>query len=108
MAPPTPTGRTCPKSCLHAGPVSWRQARTLLGSGALGGRGIRLALRRPRASVRGGRSGLMHMVHANARTTPAVRVEIARSREATGALAQRYGVSTETIRKWRRRGPEDC
>jgi hypothetical protein len=50
----------------------------------------------------------MHMVHANARTTPAVRVEIARSREATGALAQRYGVSTETIRKWRRRGPEDC
>jgi transposase InsO family protein len=50
----------------------------------------------------------MHMVHANARTTPAVRAEIARSREATGALAQRYGVSTETIRKWRRRGPEDC
>ena len=50
----------------------------------------------------------MHMVHANARTTPAVRAEIARSSEATGALAQRYGVSTETIRKWRRRGPEDC
>jgi transposase InsO family protein len=50
----------------------------------------------------------MHMVHANARTTPAVRAEIARSREATGALAQRYGVSTETIRKWRQRGPEDC
>jgi transposase InsO family protein len=50
----------------------------------------------------------MHMVHANARTTPAVRAEIARSREATGALAQRYGVSTETVRKWRQRGPEDC
>src|SRR5918997_505316 len=60
------------------------------------------------SSVRGGRSGLMHMVHANARTTPAVRAEIARSREATGALAQRYGVSTETVRKWRQRGPEDC
>jgi transposase InsO family protein len=50
----------------------------------------------------------MHLVHANARTTPAVRAEIARSSEATGALAQRYGVSTETIRKWRKRGPEDC
>ena len=50
----------------------------------------------------------MRMVHANARTTPAVRAEIARSSEATGALAQRYGVSTETVRKWRRRGPEDC
>jgi hypothetical protein len=23
-------------------------------------------------------------------------------------LATRYGVSTETVRKWRRRGPEDC
>ena len=50
----------------------------------------------------------MHMVHANARATPAVRAEIARSREATGALAQRHGVSTETVRKWRQRGPEDC
>src|SRR3954462_12902087 len=50
----------------------------------------------------------MHAVHANARTTPAVRAEIARSREPTGVLAQRYGVSTETIRKWRQRGPADC
>src|SRR3954467_8535703 len=50
----------------------------------------------------------MHAVHANARTTPAVRAEIARSREPTGVLAQRYGVSTETIRKWRKRGPQDC
>src|SRR4030095_5142066 len=47
----------------------------------------------------------MHAVHANARTTPAVRAEIARSREPTGILAQRYSVSTETIRKWRKRGP---
>jgi DNA-binding transcriptional MerR regulator len=23
-------------------------------------------------------------------------------------LAKRYGVSTETIRKWRKRGPADC
>ena len=42
--------------------------------------------------------------HPNARTTPAVRAEIARSSEPTGELARRYGVSTETIRKWRKRG----
>src|SRR3990170_3231351 len=50
----------------------------------------------------------MHSVHPNARTTPAVRAEIARSSEATGVLAGRYGVSTETIRKWRKRGPDAC
>ncbi len=50
----------------------------------------------------------MPKIHACARTTPAVRLEIARSLERTGVLAQRYGVSTETIRKWRRRGPQDC
>src|SRR3954454_24540465 len=37
-----------------------------------------------------------------------VRAEIARSREPTGVLAQRYSVSTETIRKWRKRGAADC
>jgi transposase len=50
----------------------------------------------------------MLQIHPNARTTPAVRAEIARSEEPTGALARRYGVSTETVRKWRKRGPEDC
>jgi hypothetical protein len=50
----------------------------------------------------------VHQIHPNARTTPAVRAEIARSEEPTGALAKRYGVSTETIRKWRKRGPGDC
>ena len=50
----------------------------------------------------------MPTIHPKARTTPAVRAEIARSREPTGILAQRYGVSTETIRKWRKRGPADC
>ena len=50
----------------------------------------------------------MLSIHPNARTTPAVRAEIARSTERTGLLARRHGVSTETIRKWRRRGPEDC
>src|SRR5215210_7855357 len=50
----------------------------------------------------------MLQIHPNARTTPVTRVEIARSHERTGILAQRYGVSTETIRKWRRRGAADC
>ena len=50
----------------------------------------------------------MPTVHPKARTTPAVRAEIARSIEPTGVLARRYGVSTETIRKWRKRGAADC
>ena len=50
----------------------------------------------------------MHAVPPNARTTPAVRAEIARSAEPTGVRARRYGVSTETIRKGRQRGPADC
>jgi transposase InsO family protein len=50
----------------------------------------------------------MLSIHPQARTTPAVRREIARSHEPTGMLAQRYGVSTETIRKWRKRGVADC
>jgi transposase InsO family protein len=50
----------------------------------------------------------MFSIHPNARTTPAVRAEIARSAEPTGVLAGRYGVSTETVRKWRKRGAADC
>jgi transposase InsO family protein len=50
----------------------------------------------------------MLSVHPSARTTPAVRAEIARSAEPTGVLAGRYGVSTETVRKGRKRGPDDC
>jgi len=50
----------------------------------------------------------MPAIHPNARTTPAVRAEIARSGERSGALAERYGVSTETVRKWRKRGPAEC
>jgi transposase InsO family protein len=30
------------------------------------------------------------------------------SGESTSDLARRFGVSTETIRKWRKRGPQDC
>jgi transposase InsO family protein len=50
----------------------------------------------------------MPQIHPNARTTPVTRAEIARSHGPSGALARRYGVSTETIRKWRKRGPRDC
>src|SRR5919112_2462885 len=50
----------------------------------------------------------MLAIHANARTTPAVRAEIAGSAQPTGELARRFGVSTETIRKWRKRGAADC
>jgi transposase InsO family protein len=50
----------------------------------------------------------MVQIHPNARTTPAVRAEIARSTEPSVVLAQRYSASTETIRKWRKRGPADC
>ncbi len=50
----------------------------------------------------------MLAIHPNARTTPAVRAEIARSGEPTAELARRYGVSTETVRKWRKRGPAEC
>lgn len=50
----------------------------------------------------------MYQIHPNARTTPAVRAAIALPAEPSGVLAKRYGVSTETIRKWRRRGVEDC
>jgi transposase InsO family protein len=50
----------------------------------------------------------MLQIHPNARTTPVTRAEIARSAEPTGVLSRRYGVSTETVRKWRKRGASDC
>jgi transposase-like protein len=67
-----------------------------------------LAIRGPRPNAPRERSRLILTIHPNACTTPAVRAEIAPSRERSGVLAERYGVSTETIRKWRQRGPEDC
>lgn len=50
----------------------------------------------------------MRAIHPQAGTTPAVRAEIARSPKRSGMLAKRYGVSAETIRKWRKRGPDAC
>ncbi len=47
-------------------------------------------------------------IHPNARTTPATRAEIACSIESSSIVAQRYGISAETVRKWRKRGATDC
>jgi len=51
---------------------------------------------------------MMLQIHPRARTTPAVRADIARSSEPTSVLARRYGSSDETVRKWRRHGPDAC
>ena len=50
----------------------------------------------------------MMQIHPQARTTPAVRAEIARSTEPVRILAKRYGISEETVRKWRKRGEQAC
>ncbi|GAD27535.1 transposase [Gluconobacter thailandicus F149-1 = NBRC 100600] len=50
----------------------------------------------------------MHQIHPQARTTPSVRAEITGSTEGTGVLARRFGISDETVRKWRKRGVEGC
>jgi hypothetical protein len=42
-------------------------------------------------------------LHKNARTTPAVRAEIAASTERACVLAARYGVTEATIYKWKKR-----
>jgi transposase-like protein len=44
-------------------------------------------------------------LHKNARTTPAVRAEIAASTERACALAARYGVTEGTIYKWKKQDP---
>jgi hypothetical protein len=43
------------------------------------------------------------ILHGNARTTPRVRAELQASKEATGSLARRYGLSRATVAKWRSR-----
>jgi hypothetical protein len=42
-------------------------------------------------------------LHGPARTTPRVRAELQRSREATRALAARHGLNPKTVAEWRRR-----
>jgi hypothetical protein len=42
-------------------------------------------------------------LHGSARTTPRVRAELQASKEKTGVLAERYGLSRTTVSKWRNR-----
>ncbi|WP_370678850.1 IS481 family transposase [Comamonas sp. GB3 AK4-5] len=42
-------------------------------------------------------------LHKNARTTPAVRAEIASSNEPARVLAQRHGITEQTVYKWKKR-----
>src|SRR4051794_6761069 len=49
-----------------------------------------------------------HHARRARRDRPLGRAEIARSGEPSGELARRYGVSTETVREWRKRGAADC
>ena len=42
-------------------------------------------------------------LHKNARTTPAVRAEIAASHESAAVLAQRFGITEQTVYKWKKR-----
>jgi transposase len=43
------------------------------------------------------------ILHGSARTTPRVRAELQASKETSGALAKRYGLSRTTVAKWRAR-----
>jgi hypothetical protein len=40
------------------------------------------------------------ILHGSARTTPRVRAELQSSKEATGSLARRYGLSRTAVAKW--------
>ena len=46
-------------------------------------------------------------LHGSARTTPRVRAELQASKETSGALAKRYGLSRNTVAKWRTRVTTD-
>jgi len=46
---------------------------------------------------------MMIALHKNARTTPAIRAEIAASGDSAAALAQRFGISEATVYKWKKR-----
>ncbi|MDO9135214.1 helix-turn-helix domain-containing protein, partial [Hydrogenophaga sp.] len=46
---------------------------------------------------------MMIALHKNARTTPAIRAEIATSGDSAAALAQRFGITEATVYKWKKR-----
>ena len=41
-------------------------------------------------------------LHKNARTTPAIRAEIAASGDRAAVLAQRFGITEATVNKWKK------
>src|SRR3712207_3082143 len=43
------------------------------------------------------------VLHGSARTTPRIRAELQASQEATRVLAVRYGLTPNTVQKWRKR-----
>ena len=52
---------------------------------------------------------MMIASHKNARTTPAIRAEIASSTASATSLAQRFGVTEATVYKWKKRTSfQDC
>jgi transposase-like protein len=46
---------------------------------------------------------MMVSLHKRARTTPAIREELATSTKPIRELARQYGISEATVRKWRSR-----
>ena len=51
----------------------------------------------------------MHAPHSPERPHhPVTRAEIAHSDAPSSLLARHYGISTETVRNWRKRGAADC
>ena len=68
-----------------------------------------------RTSDRRLRTGMTHAAHPPERPPrtpcaprPATCAEIARSTEPSGTVAQRHGISAETVRKWLKRDVADC
>ena len=49
--------------------------------------------------TRVGGSAMADILHGSARTTPRVRSELQASKETTGSLARRYGLSRATVTK---------
>ncbi len=47
---------------------------------------------------------MSHTIHSQARTTPMIRKEIRESEFSQAELAEKYGVTRQTIRKWQNRG----
>ena len=79
---------------------------TSLGGGTSGDQSRYVAVRRC-APLFCKEGALTLAIHPQARTPPAVRAEIAGFHESSGVLAERHGVTAETIRRWRKPGP-DC